>query len=290
MDTSSANKGGSQKPEIQQPVGNMPDTKSQGTGVTPLEQAVLEYLERPVPEADKWKHVRELEDEFLKTIKAIPDAESPLNSIQNLKNSIESSFYIAALGDINMKAVRYIVKILEEEVSGRNKDRLKDFLEEYSEICKKAFKSGDASSEPVREQVFLNICSALNIPGYPLERLDKLYNEFKDPEKRMGMDMTVEMNRDIQDEVERRPENKVFIEQQNTFWDTKRIQYVRKTPEEREVVGREWDYWKTMTEKKFLLRQSRMHSLKKLTDEEISFEDMKKENDKLSEIRSWKMN
>ena len=305
MDTSSTNKAGTNSGDMQLPFVQKPEIQEgQPIGAdkpSPLQQAVLEYLEKVVPEAEKWQRVKELDKLFERTIKEIAKSNDTLKdaqgSIQFLKDKIEDFQVVDALGDINMQALRLIVNLLEKKVI-QIKDlpkqelriELYGFLQEYLDICKRALSSTEQSSEPVREQIFSNLCAALNIPAYPLERLDQLYNDFKDPEKRDGIDMTVEMNRDIQDEIDKQPGIEVFIDQQNTFWDTKRIQYFRKPQEEKEVVGREWDFWRTMTDKKFLIRQSKMQALKKLIDGEISFEDMRKESDKLSEIRSWKMN
>jgi hypothetical protein len=271
---------------------------------THLEKVVQDYVSdtegRFIPEKEKWASVKELYNLFSRAVEEMLKSDNPLHTaeikVKHLENDIEKSKNVDALGDINMQGLRYIVSILEKKAGDLKKlpahernEKFKVFLAEYSEICKTALESEDYTSEPVREQIFRNLCNALSIPAYPLEKLDKLYDDFKNPEKRKGRDMAEEMNRDIQDEIDNQPGITINIEQQNTFWDTKRIQFFRKSEDEKEVVGREWDFWKTMTEKRFLLRYSKIRSLKNLIDGKMSLDDMKKEMAKLSEIRSWKM-
>lgn len=308
MNPGTANNGDDKQKDIRAPFVEQPEIpkRPKESVPSPLEKAVVDYIsqlpdlpEKLVPEADKWKNVRELYKFFSSALDEAVKSENPFAAAKKLSGdlmkAIESQSLTESLGDINVHGLKYLVSVLEQRADKMEnvpeaEKQFKEFLEEYAKMCKTALDSEEKSSEPVREQVFLNICNALQIPAYPLERLDALYNDFKDPEKRKGIDMAAEMNRDVQDEIEHQPGIKVFMEQQNTYWDSKRIQYFSKSPDEKEVVGREWDFWKTMTEKKFLLRQSRMQGLKKLTDGEMSFNDMKKEHDKYAEIRSWKMN
>lgn len=329
MDTNAANGNGGSK-QVENKIPQFSEqTQSQNADETRnsvfLDKDVKEDAsnlpERLVPEKLKWECVKQLETLFYKAIHNYLNKKDILNSInaiaKTLQTTIEDSKFVNALGDINMEAIRYIVKILElkaEQVKSlselEKRIELREFLRDYMELCSVAFDSKEKSSEPVREQIFQNICNSLNIPDYPLKRLDKLYDDFKDPEKRKGtegrrgIDIRQEMQIDLDRELKKQPGILESVKAQFVFWDTMKSYYSKhhKSERQKEVVGREWNYWytkisgedsekfKISSPEKFLIRQSRIQSLKKLIDGEMSLEDMKKESEKLVEMRSWKTN
>ena len=244
--------------------------------------------EFPVPENEKLKLLESMAWDLIRlkdTLEKDVDPFAAETFIKGFQHSLDSRKYQEAFGPEIMAGIVYLFNNLEKAVTKYSKAYSDEAAKkEYTKTKDEFFNAmsyvtnnEEISSEPVREQILHRVFETMHIPPYPLGDINVLY-EAQGTSQAMEDQFNFRMSDEMED-----------LQRQIDF-QRGRVKELKEThkfdnDEVREAIGRESDFWMTMTPRRLFKRRLQMRGMDNLITGKVSQQQMDQLYSRWKEIK-----